>query len=81
MIQLAQQLSLNEGLKKFGKKGCNAVHKELHQIRNRAVFKPADMSSSTPEELKKHMENLMLLTEKRNGNTKWRTCANGSTQK
>ena len=39
-IHLAQQLSLNKYLKKFGKNGRNAACKELHQIHNRIAFKP-----------------------------------------
>tara|TARA_B110000116_G_scaffold23331_1_gene17939 strand:- start:29 stop:655 length:627 start_codon:yes stop_codon:yes gene_type:complete len=81
IIQLAQQLSLNKGLKKFGNKGRDAAYKELHQIHNRIVFKPVDVNSLTPEERKKAMESLMFLTEKRDGSIKGRTCANGSTQR
>ena len=32
IIQLAQQLSLNKGLKKFGNKGRDAAHKEWMKI-------------------------------------------------
>ena len=81
IIQLAQQLSLNEGLKKFGNKGRDAAHKELHQMHDRMVFEPADVNSLTTEERKKAMESLMFLTEKRDGSIKGRTCANGSTQR
>jgi len=81
IIQLAQQLSLNKGLKKFGNKGRDAAYKELHQIHNRIVFKPVDVNSLTTEERKKAMESLMFLTEKRDGSIKGRTCANGSTQR
>ena len=80
IIQLAQQLSLNKGLKKLGKKGRNAACKELHQTHNRVKFKPVDVNSLTPEERKKAIKSLMFLTEKRNGTMKGRTCANGSTQ-
>ena len=59
IIQLAQQLSLNKGLKKCGKKGRNAAHKKLQHMRNRVVFKPVDVNSLTPEERKKAMLSLM----------------------
>ena len=70
IIQLAQQLSLNKGLKKFGNKGRDAAYKELHQTHNRIVFKPVDVNSLTPEERKKAMESLMFLTKKRNESMK-----------
>ena len=60
IIQLAHQLSLNKGLKKFGKRGRNAAHKELNQIKARIVFKLINVNSSTPEELKTAMECLMF---------------------
>ena len=62
-------------------KGHNAAHKESHQTHNHIVFKPVDVNSLTPEEWKKDMQSQMFLTEKRNGNTKGRTCTNGSTQR
>ena len=70
IIQLSQQLSLNEGLKKFGKKGRNTSCEEPHQMRNRMVFKPADVNSLTPKERKKDMESLMFLTKKRDRRVK-----------
>ena len=72
---------MNKGLNKFGKKGRNSACKESHQIHNHIVFKPMDLNSLTPDERKKAMESLMLLTEKRNGNAKGRTCVNGKPQR
>ena len=81
IIQRAQQLRLNKGLNKFGKKSRNTAHKELHQIHNRIVSKPIDINSLTTEERKKAMESAMFLTEKMDRHVKGRTCANGSVQR
>ena len=47
MTQIAEavkgkRMSLNRGLKLWGKRGWNAVESELSQIHNRAVFEPLD---------------------------------------
>ena len=53
----------------------------MHQLHNHIFFKPIDTNILTPEKRKKSMEILLLLTEKRNGSMKGRTCANGSTKR
>ena len=45
------------------------------------MLKPEDLSILTPEEQYKEMESLTLLTEKRYGSAKVRTCANRSAQR
>ena len=64
MTQLAQQLSLNKRLKKFGKKGHNAACEELHQTHNRMVLKPTHASSLTPDKRKKAIKSLVFLPKK-----------------
>jgi hypothetical protein len=45
------------------------------------VFEPINIENLTSLERKRAMESLIFLTEKRNGDVKGRTCANGSTQR
>ena len=66
----AQQYSFKKGLQKFGKKGSDAVTKELDQLHKRNCFVPVDVSKLTVGEKKKAQHALMLLTEKRDGSVK-----------
>jgi len=72
----AQQYSLQKGMQKFGKKGANAVTKELDQLHKRNCFVPIDVSKLTTSERKKAQHALMLLTEKRDGSVKGRCVYN-----
>ena len=62
-------------------KGRNAAHKESNQTHSRMLSKPVGTNSLTPEERKKSMENLIILTKKRDGCMKGKTCANGRAQR
>jgi hypothetical protein len=72
---------LKQGIKKFGKQGIAAVHKEMKQIHDQVVFEPISIEEMTKREKKKAMESLIFLTEKRDKPVKARVCANGSTQR
>ncbi len=74
----AQQYILQKGLKKFGyERGSKATMKELDQLHRRTCYTPIDVSKMTPEEKRKAVEALMLLTEKRDGSIKGRLVYNG----
>jgi hypothetical protein len=61
-----QTYSLKQGIKKFGKPGIEAVHKEMKQIHDRVVFEPISIGEMTKLERKRAMEqSLIFLTEKR----------------
>ena len=72
-----QQYILQKGLKKFKKRGAAAAQKELDQLHRRTCFTPIDISTLTPQEKRKAMEALMLLTEKRDNSVKGRLVYNG----
>jgi hypothetical protein len=76
-----QTYSLKQGIKKFGKQGIEAVHKEMKQIHDRVVFEPISIKEMTKLEKKRAMESLILLTEKRVKTVKAHVCANGSSQR
>ena len=73
--------SLKKGILKYRNKGRQTVNKELSQLNNREVFKPVILSDLRKEEKDKAMNNLISLTEKRDGTIKARACANGSTKR
>jgi hypothetical protein len=47
-----QTYSLKQGIKKFGKQGIAAVHKEMKQIHDRVVFEPISIEEMTKLEKK-----------------------------
>jgi hypothetical protein len=77
---LKKQYGLKSGLRLFGNKGEAAIRKELTQFHTLKCFVPKDPSTLTREERRIALSSLMFLTEKRDGEVKARTCANGSTQ-
>ena len=73
--------SLNKGLKKFGEAGKKAAVKEMKQLHDRSCFEPIKFENLTPTEKKRALESLIFLVDKRSGEIKARTCANGSVQR
>ena len=73
--------SLTKGLKKFGEKGKQAAMKEMQQLHDRVCFEPIKLENLTPTEKKRALESLIFLVEKKSGEVKARTCANGSVQR
>jgi hypothetical protein len=71
------QYSLKKGLKKFKEVGEEAVPKELLQLHMRDTFKPQNAKELSTDQKKGALESLMFLKEKRDGNIKGRTCADG----
>jgi hypothetical protein len=75
------QYGLNVGLRKFGEKGEAAVTKELDQFNNYDVFEPLFARDLSQKEKDEALSSLIFLKEKRNGDIKARSCANGSVQR
>jgi hypothetical protein len=65
-----QTYSLKQGIKKFGKQGIKAAHKEMKQIHDRVVFEPISIEEMMMLERKRAMESLIFLTEKRDETVK-----------
>ena len=72
--EFAQQYSLKKGL---GKKGEDAIVKEMRQQHERKCFQPILVSELTKEERRKAQLALAYLSEKRDGMIKGRTVFNG----
>ena len=79
--QFIQTYSLKAGLKVFGQRGRDAAMSEMKQLHDRVVFRPVHKSEMTRLEIKRALESLIFLVEKRDGRVKARTCANGSIQR
>jgi hypothetical protein len=75
------QYSIKAGLNKFGARGEAAVTKELKQLHDMITFFPVDEKTLTREQKMKAIASLMFLKEKRNGDIKGRTCADGRKQR
>ena len=80
-FQFAQRYTLKKSTMKFGNRARQAARSELLQLNKRMVFTPIHREDITKEEMKKSMDSLMFLTEKRDGTIKARACANGSVQR
>ena len=76
-----KQLSLKEGLRKFGDKGDKAAYAEMEQLHLRTSFKPVVPSDLTPSKKKEVLESIMLLKEKKDGTIKGRDVADGRKQR
>ncbi|CAJ1934599.1 unnamed protein product [Cylindrotheca closterium] len=68
-LNFIQQYYINQGLKKFGDNGKNAVDKELRQMLLRDCFTPEFVKDMTASERKKARSAMMLLAEKQFENT------------
>ena len=80
-VIFAQHFRLKKGLELFGEKADVAVQKELSQIHQMDTYEPVHKSDLTFEDRKKALASLMFITEKRNGDTKARTVADGTNQR
>ncbi len=78
---IKKEFGLQTGLHHFGHKGEAAICKELTQFYTLKCFVPKDPSTLTHEQHQNTLSSLMFLTDKRDGEVKARTCANGSTQR
>ena len=68
---------LNKGLKKCGKRGEDAVLKEITQLHDRACFEPIEVEDVTAEEKQQVQIALTCITEKRDKTIKGQTVHNG----
>ena len=80
-IILAQNYSVQKGIKLFGDRAKQLVTKELKQLRDMKTYETVHTRELTRQERKDVLSSLMFLTEKRCGKLKSHACANGSTQR
>jgi hypothetical protein len=77
---MMMQLNVQEGLKAYGKKGDEAIMKEIAQLHTRKALLPCNRNGMTYDERKKALRYLMFLKEKRDRSIKARGCADGIPQ-
>jgi hypothetical protein len=75
------QYNMKQGIKKFGKKGKQAVLAELQQRYDRELMEPVNKYDLTGEERKGALRYLVFLKEKSCGLIKGRGCADGRPQR
>ena len=78
---LMTQMSAKAGIRKFGKKGDEAVSKELRQLHDRKAMVPISKDDMSTEDRQKALQYLMFIKEKRDGAIKARGCADGRPQR
>eukprot|EP00956_Cyclotella_meneghiniana_P009212 scaffold12647_cov40-Cyclotella_meneghiniana.AAC.1 len=80
-VVLAEQYSINKGIRQFGERAKDSVRKELRQLHDYVTYIPVHAHELTPEQKKQALASLIFITEKRCGRIKARACANGSAQR
>ena len=85
-IFLTAQMNASKGIKLLGERAVAAMVKEFRQLDEGAfpgkpVVEPISPDSITEKEEKEALEAVNLIKEKRNGDVKGRTCADGSRQR
>ena len=81
LLFLTEQMSLKRGLKKFGRKGADAVVDEMRQIDRMNVIIPRAVTDLSRIQKQRALRYLMYLKEKRCGKIKARGCADGRKQR
>jgi len=74
------QMSAKACLKKHGERAWKALLKELCQLKDLDVFKAVHASTLTEKQKKEVLREICVLKEKRDGELKGRTCAEGRSQ-
>ena len=75
------QMSAKEGIKKHGEAAVMALFSEFAQLHDKRVFKAIRASELTKAQKRNALYAINLIKEKRNGNLKGRTCADGRKQR
>jgi hypothetical protein len=80
-VILAQQYSVNKGIKLFGERAKQSVSKELRQLHDYHTYTPVYAHELTAEQKREALNSLIFITEKRCGKIKSRACVDGSAQR
>ena len=74
-------MSFREGLRRYGRDAEAALMKEYTQFNDLIVFEPVNALLLTYEQRKQALRAIEIITEKRNGLLKGRTCVDGRPQR
>lgn len=80
-VIMAQQFSLQQGMKFFGKKGKEAAMSKLTQLHDMQTYHPVRAHELTRQQRIDALSSLIFLMQKRDGRVKGQTCVNGSKQR
>ena len=75
------QMSAKAGIRKHGQAAINALMKEFAQLHNQNTFDPVHAHKLTEQQKQAALRAVNLIKEKRNGDIKGRTCADGRKQR
>ena len=76
-----EQVSVKEGIRRFGDKAVNTVLTEYAQLNEKNVFDPVKASSLTKQQKYDALNLLTMIKQKRCGKIKGRACADGRKQR
>ena len=74
------QISTKKGIRKHGYRVLEVILRDFTQPDRKKVIEPIDPDSLIYEERRKSLRAIILVTEKRSGNLKDQTCADGRKQ-
>lgn len=80
-VDFAQTCNMKQAERKFGNQDTKVACEELEQLDHRELFDPVKLESLADDELRKAIESLFFVTEKKDGRIKGRGCETGSTQR
>ena len=75
------QVSVNEGVKRYGEKAIAAILKEFTQLNDKQVFKPCNPNRLSAATKRKALNLITMIKQKRDGKIKGRACADGRKQR
>jgi hypothetical protein len=75
------QMTATAGIKKHGQRAVDALLKEFCQLDDKSVFAAVDANSLSPAQKAAALRAINLIKEKRDGELKGRSCADGSAQR
>jgi chlorite dismutase len=78
LADIIKQLSLKDGLKKWGAKAFTAAHSKMKQLHLQSFFKPKHWRELTASQRQIVLESHIFLKEKRYGKVKVITVAGGN---
>ena len=75
------QMTAKAGIRKHSQAAIDALMKEFAQLHNQETFDPVHAHSLTKEQREAALQSVNLIKEKRNGDIKGRSCADGRKQR
>ena len=81
MMFKTEQMSVQQGIHKYGEEGKKSAMKEIENLTDNECFGEIDYNSIAQEMKDKALPILMFMIIKRNGNIKTKGVANGSYQR